>query len=142
MSASLVPRDAPEWLLQLFGGPGTETLLDEIIDEVLVTVARAYGLEPDDLELRSRREPIATARAIAAFILTIELEIHPSRVGEILGGRHRTTVYSAVRSVFKKLAAGDLDVGILFGCLEAVKSWNGSEHRNKRSRRETAEKGS
>jgi chromosomal replication initiator protein len=63
-----------------------------IIDEV----SRHYRLTPGDLLGRSRTQKIALARQITMYLLIYELEMSPTQVGRLLGGRdHATVIYGA-----------------------------------------------
>ncbi len=60
-------------------------------DEVLEAVARHFQASVDDLRGRSRKPALANARAVAAAILQ-EQGRSLAEVGELLGGRNRTTL--------------------------------------------------
>ncbi|MDP6226849.1 MAG: chromosomal replication initiator protein DnaA [Dehalococcoidia bacterium] len=65
---------------------------ERIIDEV----SRYFKLGPQDIVGRSRTQKIAQARQVAMYLLIYELELSPTQVGRLLGGRdHATVIHGA-----------------------------------------------
>jgi chromosomal replication initiator protein len=65
---------------------------ERIIDEV----SRYFRLAPQDIVGRSRTQKIAQARQVAMYLLIYELEMSPTQVGRLLGGRdHATVIHGA-----------------------------------------------
>jgi chromosomal replication initiator protein len=65
---------------------------ERIIDEV----SRYFKLGPLDIVGRSRTQKIAQARQVAMYLLIYELELSPTQVGRLLGGRdHATVIHGA-----------------------------------------------
>lgn len=51
----------------------------------VVAAASVYGLTPDEIFAKHRREPVATARLVACFVMVEEMGMRPSHVAEIFG---------------------------------------------------------
>ena len=65
-------------------------------DRIIEEVASFYKLSPRDLLGRSRTQKIALARQVAMYLLIYELELSPTQVGRLLGGRdHATIIHGA-----------------------------------------------
>ena len=65
-------------------------------ERIIQAVARNFKLTPADLLGRSRTKKIAQARQIAMYLLIYELELSPTQVGRLLGGRdHATVIHGA-----------------------------------------------
>jgi chromosomal replication initiator protein len=88
------------------------------VDHVLKAVAGYYGLKIADLKSPRRHKSIAGPRAVAMYLArTHTSESYPD-LGRAFGGKHHTTIISAVEKVAKKLKA---DPG-LRGEVHAVES--------------------
>ena len=61
-------------------------------EEVLQTVANAFGVQVDRMLSRDRSREIALPRQIAMYLLREELHISLPSIGETLGGRDHTTI--------------------------------------------------
>ena len=61
-------------------------------ERILEQVAGQYKVSPADLLGRSRSKTIALARQVAMYLLIYELELSPTEVGRLLGGRDHSTV--------------------------------------------------
>lgn len=80
----------------------TEQILNDVTPEhlrksidpqqIVTAVAEFYGLSSGELLARGRRKPVALARQIAMYLLIYELELAPTQVGRLLGGRDHSTV--------------------------------------------------
>ena len=55
-------------------------------------MSRRYKVSPADLLGRNRSKTIALARQVAMYLLIYELELSPTEVGRLLGGRDHSTV--------------------------------------------------
>ncbi len=65
-------------------------------ERIIEETARYYKLTPADLLGRVRTQKIAQARQVAMYLLIYELELSPTQVGRILGGRdHATVIHGA-----------------------------------------------
>jgi chromosomal replication initiator protein len=61
-------------------------------DEVIRTVAEAFGLDLDRMLGRDRSKQVAVPRQIAMYLLREEANMSLPQIGEALGGRDHTTV--------------------------------------------------
>jgi chromosomal replication initiator protein len=84
----------------------TSRILDEVTSDtarhaidperILEEVSRYYKVSGQDLLGRSRTQKIAQARQVAMYLLIYELELSPTQVGRLLGGRdHATVIHGA-----------------------------------------------
>ncbi len=65
-------------------------------DQIIQAVSQNFRLSPGDLLGRSRTKRIAQARQVAMYLLIYELELSPTQVGRLLGGRdHATVIHGA-----------------------------------------------
>lgn len=65
-------------------------------ERIFEEVARYYKVSVGDLLARSRTRKIAQARQVAMYLLIYELELSPTQVGRLLGGRdHATVIHGA-----------------------------------------------
>jgi chromosomal replication initiator protein len=73
---------------------------DRSIDpqRIFEQVAIFYALSVGDLMAKNRTKKVALARQIAMYLLIYELELSPTQVGRLLGGRdHSTVIHGAGR---------------------------------------------
>ena len=61
-------------------------------ERILEQVGRRYKVAPADLLGRNRSKTVALARQVAMYLLIYELELSPTEVGRLLGGRDHSTV--------------------------------------------------
>ena len=84
----------------------TSRILDEVTSDtarhaidperILEEVSSYYKVSVQDLLGRSRTQKIAQARQVAMYLLMYELELSPTQVGRLLGGRdHATVIHGA-----------------------------------------------
>jgi chromosomal replication initiator protein len=65
-------------------------------EQIIKAVSRNFKVSPEDLLGRSRTQKIAQARQVAMYLLIYELELSPTQVGRLLGGRdHATVIHGA-----------------------------------------------
>ena len=65
-------------------------------ERIIEEAARYYKLSSGDILGRSRTQKIALARQVAMYLLIYELELSPTQVGRLLGGRdHATIIHGA-----------------------------------------------
>lgn len=65
-------------------------------EKIIDTVSQHYKVGSDDLLKRNRTRKIVQARQVAMYLLIHELEMSPTQVGRLLGGRdHATVIYGA-----------------------------------------------
>ena len=88
-----------ESTLQILNEMAPETA-DRTIDpqRIFEQVAVFYALSVGDLMAKNRTKKVALARQIAMYLLIYELELSPTQVGRLLGGRdHSTVIHGAGR---------------------------------------------
>ena len=61
-------------------------------ERIIEEVARYYKITSGDVLGRSRTQKIAQARQVGMYLLIYELELSPTQVGRLLGGRNHATV--------------------------------------------------
>ena len=65
-------------------------------ERIIEEVSHYYKITPGDVLGRSRTQRIAQARQVAMYLLIYELELSPTQVGRLLGGRdHATVIHGA-----------------------------------------------
>ena len=65
-------------------------------EDIIAQAERYYKLSEGDIVGRRRTQKIAQARQVAMYLLINELELSPTQVGRILGGRdHATVIHGA-----------------------------------------------
>ena len=65
-------------------------------EQIIQAVSQNFRLSPGDLLGRSRTKKTAQARQVAMYLLIYELELSPTQVGRLLGGRdHATVIHGA-----------------------------------------------
>ncbi len=80
----------------------TERILNDVTPEqtrssiepqrILSEVADYYGLAVEELVARNRKRSVSVPRQVAMYLLIHELELPPTQVGRLLGGRDHSTV--------------------------------------------------
>ncbi|MDA1035253.1 MAG: chromosomal replication initiator protein DnaA [Chloroflexi bacterium] len=94
-----------ELAITALGVTAAQSTGDSTPKTVLESVAAHYGL-PTAVLLSSRRDrPVATARQLAMYILNTTYKLSPEEIGNMLGGRDRTTVIYNVKRLTKRMAA-------------------------------------
>ena len=73
------------------------------VDTILKTVAGYYGLKVADLKSPRRHKSIAGPRAVAMYLARTHTKESYPDLGRAFGGKHHTTVISAVEKITKKL---------------------------------------
>ena len=76
-------------------------------DEVIVPVARHFGIGLDDLVSPSRKREIVQARQVAMYLLRNELELSYANAGALFGGRDHATVMHSVDKIEGLLQSDD-----------------------------------
>ncbi len=65
-------------------------------EQIIKAVSQYFRVSPEELLGRSRTQKIAQARQVAMYLLIYELELSPTQVGRLLGGRdHATVIHGA-----------------------------------------------
>ena len=104
-----------ESTLQILNEMAPETA-DRTIDpqRIFEQVAVFYALSVGDLMAKNRTKKVALARQIAMYLLIYELELSPTQVGRLLGGRdHSTVIHGAGRITGEVAENGQIRQDIL-----------------------------
>jgi len=95
---------------QMMNSPVTAECISQVLDDVssdaarhsidperiIEEVSRYYKITPEDVLGRSRTQKISQARQVVMYLLIYELEMSPTQVGRLLGGRdHATVIHGA-----------------------------------------------
>ena len=82
-----------EMTLQILNEMAPETDARSIDPQrIFEQVAMFYALTVGDLMAKNRTKKVALARQVAMYLLIYELELSPTQVGRMLGGRDHSTV--------------------------------------------------
>ena len=86
-----------ESTLQILNDMSPETSSESIDPErIFEQVAIFYALSVRDLMAKNRTKKVSLARQVAMYLLVNELEISPTQVGRMMGGRaHSTVIHGA-----------------------------------------------
>lgn len=88
------------------------------VDTILKCVAGYYGLKVSDLKSARRHKSIAGPRAIAMYLARTHTKESYPDLGRSFGGKHHTTVISAVEKITRKL----VDDNALRGEVNAIEN--------------------
>ena len=69
------------------------------VDKILAEVARTYSVTVEDIKSKKKTAAISNARQIAAYITRRETELSHAEIGEILGGRHYSTIIYSFNTI-------------------------------------------
>ena len=72
-------------------------------ERIIEQVAAQYKISPADLLGDRRTKTIALARQVAMYLLYSELELSPTKVGQLLGGKNHSTVSYGVGKINAEL---------------------------------------
>jgi chromosomal replication initiator protein len=75
------------------------------VDHVLKAVASYYNLKVSDLKSPRRHKSLAAPRAIAMYLARTHTKESYPDLGRAFGGKHHTTIISAVEKITKRLKA-------------------------------------
>ncbi len=75
------------------------------VDGVIKAVASYYGLKPADIKSERRHKSVATPRAVAMYIARHHTKDSYPDLARAFGGKHHTTVISAVQKIIERLKA-------------------------------------
>jgi len=73
------------------------------VDQILKAVANYYGVKVSELKSPRRHKSIAAPRAVAMYLARAHTKESYPDLGRSFGGKHHTTVISAVEKVTKRL---------------------------------------
>jgi chromosomal replication initiator protein len=86
-------RPTPELARHVLRRLGTDETPDvRSVSEILEATAQEFGLMPEDLRGKSKRQSISAARHVAMYLANELTEHSPGEIGEAIGGRDRKTV--------------------------------------------------
>jgi chromosomal replication initiator protein len=83
--------------------PGTASHAALTPRQVIAEVARHYSLTPQDLTGGKRDRRTTAARHVAMYLLRTDLRCRPEAIGQVLGGRDRTTVLYGLQRIDHRL---------------------------------------
>ncbi len=69
------------------------------VDSIIKHVASYYGVKPADIKSERRHKSIATPRAVAMYLARHHTKDSFPDLGRVFGGKHHTTVISAVQKI-------------------------------------------
>jgi chromosomal replication initiator protein len=73
------------------------------VDGVIKAVATYYGLKPADIKSERRHKSVATPRAVAMYLARHHTKDSYPDLARAFGGKHHTTVISAVQKIIERL---------------------------------------
>lgn len=73
------------------------------VESIIKQVASYYGLKPADIKSERRHKSVATPRAVAMFLARHHTKDSFPDLARAFGGKHHTTVISAVQKIEGKL---------------------------------------
>ena len=72
---------------------------DVLVEKIIATTAKYYGVKPEDITSKSRTDNIAYARHICVHIIKKLTDLSYKAIGSFLGGRDHATVISSYNKV-------------------------------------------
>jgi len=73
------------------------------VDKILAEVARTYSVSVDDIKSKKKTAAISNARQITAYVTRKETNLSHAEIGEILGGRHYSTIIYSCNTVEEEI---------------------------------------
>jgi chromosomal replication initiator protein len=73
------------------------------VDNIIKAVATYYGLKPNDIKSPRRHKQLASPRAIAMYLSRQHTKDSYPDLGRAFGGKHHTTVISAVEKIAERV---------------------------------------
>lgn len=86
----MIPRRPPATAFSPFTRP---------IHRITAAVASAFGLQPEDLRLRTNRRAIVRPRQVAMYLAKQATKASLPEIGRAFAGKHHTTVLHAIRKI-------------------------------------------
>ncbi|MBI4302373.1 MAG: chromosomal replication initiator protein DnaA [Chloroflexi bacterium] len=102
--------------LEDIGGPRSQRKVSSPA-KIIDAVAEHFGLDPEDLKGKQRRQPLAHARHIAMYLLREEGQLSLSAIGDELGGRDHSTVLHGCDKISQELESN----GVLRSALIVIR---------------------
>ena len=72
---------------------------DVLVEKIITTTAKYYGVRADDIKSKSRTDNIAYARHICVYIIKNLTDLSYKAIGTFLGGRDYSTLISSYNKV-------------------------------------------
>jgi chromosomal replication initiator protein len=88
---------------ETLGGAITRPREHITVDSVIKAVASYYGVKPTDIKSPRRHKSVAGPRAVAMYLARQHTKDSYPDLGRAFGGKHHTTVISAVEKVIDKV---------------------------------------
>jgi chromosomal replication initiator protein len=88
---------------ETLGGALTRPREHITVDAVIKTVASYYGVKPADIKSPRRHKSVAAPRAVAMYLARTHTKDSYPDLGRAFGGKHHTTVISAVEKIVERL---------------------------------------
>ena len=88
---------------ETLGGSLTRPREHLTVDTVIKTVAGYYGVKPSDIKSPRRHKSIAGPRAVAMYLARTHTKDSYPDLGRAFGGKHHTTVISAVEKISERV---------------------------------------
>ena len=88
---------------ETLGGALTRPREHITVDTVIKAVASYYGVKPNDIKSPRRHKSVAAPRAVAMYLARQHTKDSYPDLGRAFGGKHHTTVISAVEKIDDKL---------------------------------------
>ncbi|MGN0069828.1 MAG: chromosomal replication initiator protein DnaA [Prevotella sp.] len=73
------------------------------VDEIVETVCHHYNVSPANVNSRSRKRDLVTARQVAMFLAQKYTKLTASRIGKLVGGRDHSTVIHSCAQVQQRM---------------------------------------
>lgn len=77
------------------------------LNDIIDTVSKFYGIQPENLIARNRKKEVAWPRQVAMYLIRDEIKISYPSIGQKLGGRDHTTAIHAYEKVSKEIEKND-----------------------------------
>jgi chromosomal replication initiator protein len=88
---------------ETLGGALTRPREHITVDTVIKAVASYYGVKPGDIKSPRRHKSVANPRAVAMYLARQHTKDSYPDLGRAFGGKHHTTVISAVEKILEKI---------------------------------------
>jgi len=88
---------------ETLGGALTRPREHITVDTVIKAVASYYGVKPADIKSPRRHKSIAAPRAVAMYLARQHTKDSYPDLGRAFGGKHHTTVISAVEKILERI---------------------------------------
>ncbi len=69
------------------------------IDDIINKVSEYYGIEPEDINTRSRKREVVLVRQVSMFLAKKYLDLSTAKIGQYIGNRDHATVLHACKTI-------------------------------------------